>query len=174
MRLFEFIVQGGSIMYFLVLMNVVGMSIMFWRGYVLYEFKKNLQSHTESIIQILHKIGLSKTGSQSLPVVKDTISSEVHKLEVGLNTIKIIATIAPLLGLLGTVVGILSAFQVIAQEGLSNPAAFADGISLALITTVGGLVVAIPHYIAYNYIVGFLDDTEISLENKILPIFFGN
>lgn len=88
---------------------------------------------------------------------------------MGLNTVKIIAIISPLLGLLGTVIGILMAFTTISEQGLSDPSAFAGGISVALITTVGGLIVAIPHNIGYNYLIQLVDSIEITLELDILP-----
>ena len=89
-------------------------------------------------------------------------------LEKGLNTVKIIASISPLLGLLGTVIGVLVAFRVMSQTGLNNPASFAQGISMALITTVGGMIVAIPHYIGHNYLIGMVDQFETNLEKELL------
>jgi biopolymer transport protein ExbB len=161
-------------MYLLVLLNIVGISLLIWRLFVILEIRKNKESLVASIIDSFKNVGTNRENGNALGILKDHISGHVHKLEFGLNTIKIIASIAPLLGLLGTVIGILSAFRVIAQDGLSNPSLFAGGISMALITTVGGLIVAIPHYIGYNYLVGVLDDLEIELEEKIVPNIFGN
>ena len=114
----------------------------------------------------------TKTGSLSgealIELIKQEIQSYMHGLEKGINTIKIIAQIAPLLGLLGTVVGVLMAFKVISQTGMSNPANFAEGISVALITTVGGLIVAIPHFIAHSYLLGYLDQIESTLERELI------
>ena len=93
---------------------------------------------------------------------------QIQKLESGLGTVKIIASIAPLIGLLGTVVGVLTAFDAIAQQGLGDPSIFSGGISIALITTVAGLIVAIPHYIGYNYFIGLLDTIELKLEKEVL------
>ena len=95
------------------------------------------------------------------------VSEYMSKLESGINSIKIIASIAPLLGLLGTVIGVLNSFEAISKSGLGDPAIFASGISMALITTVAGLIVAIPHYIGYNYIVAFLDKFEIKLNRLV-------
>jgi len=103
-----------------------------------------------------------------IELIKQEIQSYMHGLEKGINTIKIIAQIAPLLGLLGTVVGVLMAFKVISQTGMSNPANFAEGISVALITTVGGLIVAIPHFIAHSYLLGYLDQIESTLERELI------
>jgi biopolymer transport protein ExbB len=73
-----------------------------------------------------------------------------------------------LLGLLGTVVGVLNTFDSITNHGLQDPTIFSGGISVALITTVAGLIVAIPHYIGYNYFIGILDNTELDIEKEIL------
>jgi biopolymer transport protein ExbB len=100
--------------------------------------------------------------------VEKNVASYVANLEKGLNTVKIIASIAPLMGLLGTVIGVLEAFEAIGKSGLGDPSVFASGISLALITTIAGLLVAIPHYIGYNYLVGALDTLEIELEKDII------
>lgn len=108
-----------------------------------------------------------------LELVKDASARRVHELEFGMTSIKVIATTAPLLGLLGTVIGIYEAFQVIGSQGLSDPGQFASGISYALITTIVGLIVAIPHYIAHNYLSGELDSLEIEMEKHIGPMLQG-
>ncbi len=82
--------------------------------------------------------------------IRTEIALAFSPLQKGMTTIENIASISPLLGLLGTVFGIFNAFSVIAVSGLSDAGAFATGIKLALITTVIGLVVAIPHVIAFN------------------------
>ena len=92
----------------------------------------------------------------------------MNSVEKGLNTVKIIATISPLLGLLGTVLGVLLSFNKMASSGMGDPSVFASGISLALITTVGGLIVSIPHYIGHNYLIGMVDELEQTLEKEIL------
>lgn len=76
---------------------------------------------------------------------------EVHQLERGLGVLETVAGIAPLLGLLGTVLGILKVFKVIADLGVGQAAALAGGISEALITTIAGLFIGIPALGAYNY-----------------------
>jgi biopolymer transport protein ExbB len=102
-----------------------------------------------------------------LALGKNLLAEKMVKYERGLSTIRIIASIAPLLGLLGTVIGVLTAFEAISQKGLGDPSIFAGGISLALITTVGGLIVAIPHYIGYNYLIGMLDKLEANLNTQM-------
>jgi biopolymer transport protein ExbB len=82
---------------------------------------------------------------------------EIPKLERNLNFLSTIAHVSPLLGLLGTVVGLVQCFDVIEKTtrsvGAVNPSDLAGGISVALLTTVAGLCVAIPSYIMYNYFV---------------------
>ena len=89
-----------------------------------------------------------------------------------MNTVRIIATISPLLGLLGTVIGILGSFENISLNGMDDPTIFADNIALALITTIGGLIVAVPHYIGYNYLIGYLDNLEESMGKYAVEKFF--
>lgn len=167
MRLIDYVSQGGSIMYLLLLLNIFGMSVLLWRVIVILDFKKNFNKAHDEVKNELSSVSLDKNPEVALMMIKDEVGSKVHKLEFGLNSIKIIASIAPLLGLLGTVIGILSAFNVIAEKGLNDPALFAGGISMALVTTVGGLIVAIPHFIGYNYLVSMLDDLEMKLEKSL-------
>lgn len=169
MRLIDFINAGGSITWILVAMNVVGLSLILWRVFIFKDFKKKMDSETGSLASELKTKFSSSNLMDHLDLVKDAISQRVHELEFGMTTIKVIATTAPLLGLLGTVIGIYEAFQVISAKGLSDPGQFASGISYALITTIVGLIVAIPHYIAHNYLSGELDSLEINMEKQIGP-----
>ena len=85
-------------------------------------------------------------------MIEDQGRQEVPYLERYLTTLGTIASISPFLGLLGTVVGLLKVFQAIAQVGgMTNASVLSEGIHNALITTVGGLCVAIPSLITYNY-----------------------
>jgi biopolymer transport protein ExbB len=82
----------------------------------------------------------------------EAILKEVPKIEIALGIIKVISVVAPLLGLLGTVVGMILTFQAITLFGAGDPQIMADGISSALITTVLGLVVAIPMTLLYTVV----------------------
>ena len=84
--------------------------------------------------------------------VEDTGRHVIHELERFLNSLGTIASISPLLGLLGTVTGIIRAFNAVMLGGMGDPRMLAGGISEALITTAGGLAVAIPSFIAYRYL----------------------
>ncbi len=106
------------------------------------------------------KSGLSHY-KEAKDVIKEAMENtslyEIPKLEKNLNFLSTIAHISPLLGLLGTVVGLVKCFYIIEQKtvsiGLVNPSDLAGGIWEALLTTVAGLSVAIPSYIMYNYFV---------------------
>lgn len=162
MRLIDYFYLGGPIMYPLLVFNILGLTIMIWKLYTLSLFKKNLTNQASEIKNFVNQKNLS------LEHTKDEVSNKIKDLETGLSTVKMIATISPLLGLLGTVLGILMAFEVISKQGMNDPSEFAGGISVALITTVGGLIVAIPHYIGYNYLARFLDKLEYALEKEVI------
>jgi biopolymer transport protein ExbB len=98
--------------------------------------------------------------------VEDSGRHAVHGLERYLNTLGTIAAISPLLGLLGTVSGMIRSFTAITTEGVGNPAVLAGGISEALITTAAGLTVAIPALIAYRYLRGRVDGLVVRIEKE--------
>jgi biopolymer transport protein ExbB len=102
--------------------------------------------------------------------VQDTGRHVVHELERFLNTLGTIASISPLLGLLGTVTGIIRAFNAVMLGGMGDPRMLAGGISEALVTTAGGLAVAIPSFIAYRYLRGKVERIVIEME-KIAVTF---
>ena len=167
MRVIDFINQGGWITWVLVALNVLGVSLIIWRAWTIWDYKKNITTNAEQLLEKFKKT--FSTQDQNETLLKDMVSSHVIELENGMTIIKVIATIAPLLGLFGTVVGIFDAFSVIASKGLDNPADFASGISLALITTIVGLIVAIPHYVAHNLMSDTLDRIEVDLEKIVIP-----
>lgn len=123
------------------------------------------------------KSGLLKYG-QPKEEVEKTIENaalyEMGRLERGLVVLATVASIAPLLGFLGTVTGMIRSFDALAEAGLSNPGLVASGISEALITTAAGLIIAIPVQLAYNYFMTrinkFVRDIETS-SNMLLETF---
>ena len=150
MRILDYINQGGVIMYLLAAINIIGIALMLYKFFELLSEKKRVDMTAKALADDLYnnnaKINKDNT-SAVVELSKKELGYYMSKLEKGLNTIKIIAAISPLLGLLGTVIGVLMSFSQMAQGGMGDPSSFANGISLALITTVGGLIVAIPHYI---------------------------
>jgi len=167
MRLIEFIHQGGTIMYILLLINIIGMAMMVYKFLMFSNVGKNTASISSELANKLSTDNANKDQATQMEMCRQELNTYISSVEKGLNTVKIIASVSPLLGLLGTVIGVLSAFQVISQTGLTNPSNFAEGISMALITTVGGLIVAIPHYVGHNYLLGMLDNVEGKLEKEI-------
>ncbi len=102
--------------------------------------------------------------------VEDTGRHVVHDLERFLNTLGTIAGISPLLGLLGTVVGMIKVFSAIMISGVGDANVLAGGISQALITTAAGLTVAIPSYFFYRFFRGMVAEYVISMEERAIRL----
>lgn len=102
--------------------------------------------------------------------VQDTGRHVVHELERFINTLGTIAAISPLLGLLGTVVGMIKVFAAITTHGVGNPTVLAGGISEALITTAAGLTVAIPALIGYRYLRSRIDSLVVQMEKEAIKL----
>jgi len=162
MNINTFLNDGGAIVYILIALNIIGFTLIIAKVINIFSMKKEQYRIIENISdKISENYNLESH-------ISELIQSHTSKYEFGLNTIKSIATISPLLGLLGTVLGILLSFDTISKVGLDDPTLFSSNISLALITTVVGLIVSIPHYIFYNYYVGVLNKNELEINNKIL------
>jgi biopolymer transport protein ExbB len=102
--------------------------------------------------------------------LQDTGRHVVHELERFINTLGTIASISPLLGLLGTVTGIIKAFNAIQAGGMGDPRMLSGGISEALITTAAGLVVAIPALIGYRYLRGRVERFVVEMEKDAIKL----
>ncbi|PCI22976.1 MAG: biopolymer transporter ExbB [Piscirickettsiaceae bacterium] len=102
--------------------------------------------------------------------IEETGRQVVHELEKFLNVLGTIASITPLLGLLGTVIGMIKVFAAIMAHGVGDPTVLAGGISQALITTATGLTVAIPTLMFYRYFRGRVDELVIKMEDEALKI----
>ncbi len=102
--------------------------------------------------------------------IEDTGRHVVHQLERFLNALGTIAAITPLLGLLGTVFGMIEVFTVISTEGTGDAAVLAGGISKALITTAAGLTVAIPSLLFYRYFCARVDELVIHMEQEAMRL----
>ncbi len=156
LNLMEYIDKGGLIVYILIFLNIIGFTIIIWKFLTIP--RKNA---------MVKKIK-NKLNEQNKHNIKIEIEYEVKKLEIGLTYIKNIASVAPLLGLLGTVFGVYKAFEEITQKGLGDPTVFSGGISIALITTIAGLIVAIPHHIAYNHFISMIDTIELKAKKELI------
>lgn len=102
--------------------------------------------------------------------VEDTGRHVTHELEQYLNPLGTIAAISPLLGLLGTVIGMVKVFSAITTYGVGDPSALASGISEALITTAAGLAVAIPALIGYRYLGGRVESLVVEMEKEAMKL----
>ena len=102
--------------------------------------------------------------------IEEVGKQEVLSLSKYIGALGTIAHISPLLGLLGTVLGMTEVFQVITSEGVGNAQSLAGGISKALITTVAGLVVAIPTLVAYRYLSARVKEFVTEIESQALKL----
>ena len=102
--------------------------------------------------------------------VEDTGRHVVHELERYLDTLGTVAAITPLLGLLGTVIGMVKVFTAITTHGVGDPTVLAGGIAEALVTTGAGLTVAIPALIGYRYFRSRVDALVIDMEKEAIKL----
>jgi len=102
--------------------------------------------------------------------IEDTGRHIVHELERYLNSLGTIAAITPLLGLLGTVIGMIKVFATITTQGVGDPGALAGGISEALLTTAAGMSVAIPTLMFYRYFRGRVRMLVLKMEQEALTM----
>lgn len=102
--------------------------------------------------------------------VQEAASQVIHELERYVSVLGTVANIAPLLGLLGTVLGMIEVFNAIMMQGSGNTGALAGGISVALYTTVGGLVVAIPATISHRFFQRRIDTIVVTMEEEAIKL----
>lgn len=104
--------------------------------------------------------------AQVVETMHVTGRTQVGQMERGLTLLEIIAGISPLIGLLGTVVGMVHVFNAISAEGLGDPQVLARGISQALITTIVGLCVAIPALACHSWLSRRVDDFAVEMQER--------
>lgn len=102
--------------------------------------------------------------------IEDAAAPVVHELERFLSLLGTLALISPLLGLLGTVVGIIDAFLVVTSGGLSDPTALAAGISKALVTTAAGIMVAIPAMVMHRHFLRHIEGLVVRMEQQAVRL----
>lgn len=167
----ERIDQGGAIGYITIVLGALGLLIACWRllylGVVYFRIRQQLQhlqspSLSNPLGRVLHSVqGINLHDEELLQLKLDeAVLAELPALERGNSLIKLLAAIAPLLGLLGTVTGMIVTFQAISLFGTGDPKLMAGGISQALVTTVLGLVVAIPLLFSHS-IIAYLSRSTI-------------
>ena len=135
---------------------------------------KNTNSVATALVAgVLEAYIRGRKDEEKLKTVAEEIArAEIPKLEGYINAIGAIAAIAPLLGFLGTVVGMIQVFEALSVEGLSNPQVLSSGISQALITTAFGLSIAIPTLAAYWYFRSKLSFIVSQMENLATELIY--
>ena len=159
--LMERVHQGREVGYIIIFVGLIGIAIAFWKLYQLYTMgvavKKQATSKTHDQSNPLGRVlavGKEHMGKdiETLELrLAEAIMAERPAIEQGINVVKIISVVAPLAGLLGTVTGMIVTFQQITLFGTGDPKIMAGGISQALVTTVLGLVVAIPTTLLHSF-----------------------
>ena len=108
--------------------------------------------------------GLAHIEFSMVSALEMAAGDEINRMKRGLTVLDTIITIAPLLGILGTVTGIIQSFNMLEQMGVTDPKAVSGGIAEALITTAAGLFIALPTIVSYNYFVSLVEKTTKNLE----------
>jgi len=193
MSLWQVFLAGGPVMWPILLCSIFALAIIlekFWHLHKIridtqqflnnilekmkrHEIKEALRvcDQTKSPIAHILKVGILKY-DRPRPQIKEAIEDaslyEVPKLEKNLTALATIAHVSPLLGLLGTVTGMVRCFQTIQAKSTAfhpvSPGDLAGGIWEALLTTVAGLAVAIPTFVVYNYLVSRVNNFIVEME----------
>tara|TARA_R100000306_G_scaffold62494_2_gene71169 strand:+ start:15893 stop:16528 length:636 start_codon:yes stop_codon:yes gene_type:complete len=191
----EMLMAGGFIMIPILLCSIIAFAIILERFWTLRHSKivpqevindvlgklKNKQLTTRYLKDLRDKAPIGRLLSTGLlnakhgrEIMKESIEEEashvVHDLEQFLTALGTVAAVAPLLGLLGTVIGMIEVFAEIQIAGAGNTQALAGGISKALITTAVGLTVAIPALVAHRYFQRRVDEIVVELEQRSLKL----
>lgn len=193
--MWEIIQAGGPVMWPILLCSVGAAAIIFERLWTLQEKRVIPRELTDRVWKLVETRTLTDRHIEALErnsplgrvlaaglanrsrgreimkeVIEDTGRHVVHELERFLNPLGTIAAISPLLGLLGTVTGMIAAFEAITTQGVGDARVLSGGIGEALITTAAGLMVAIPALIGYRYLRGRVDALVIEMEKEAIKL----
>lgn len=193
--MFEIIQSGGWMMVPILISSVLALAITFERFWTLRASKiapknlitqvwgwmKNKQLDAAKIRSLRESSPLgnvlaaglinSRHGRQIMKEsIEEVASHEIHSMESNLNALGTIAAVAPLMGLLGTVIGMIKVFAEIMTQGTGQANLLAGGISEALITTAAGLVVAIPALICYRILQRRVDEIVVYMEQEAIKL----
>ena len=189
--MYELFLKGGILMYPIAFCSIIAVGIFLERMWVLRRGRVlprdflievedlvmrrkrpeaiSLCKRNNSSIAHVTRVGIENYGKKR-DVIKEKIEEvgrrEAASLERYINVIGTIAGVSPLLGLLGTVSGMIKSFNIISLQGVADPASLAGGISEALITTAAGLVVAIPTFVIYRYLSNKADSLILEMEEN--------
>ena len=187
----DYIVKGGIMMGPLFLTSILALAVVIDRAFFLRR-KRIIHPDLVSLIQHIEKkedvdlvenrlmnesgpfqnivrIGLvykERSKDEVKEAILDQGRLETRSMEKGLAILETAAGVSPLLGLLGTVLGMVRVFRVISEQGLGQTQSLSGGISEALITTVVGLFIAIPSLVAYNYFNNKVEDLILEIEKQ--------
>ena len=153
--------QGREVGYAIIFVGLIGIGIAFWKLWSLYVLGRAVKAQANTkAVDIRNPLGrVLKVGEENFNKDIDTlelklaeaIMAERPSIEKGIGAVRIISVVAPLAGLLGTVTGMIVTFQMITLYGTGDPKLMAGGISQALVTTVLGLLVAIPTTLLHSF-----------------------
>ena len=153
--------QGREVGYAIIFVGLIGIGIAFWKLWSLYVLGRAVKAQSSSkTVDVRNPLGrVLKVGEENFKKDIDTlelklaeaIMAERPSIERGIGAVRIISVVAPLAGLLGTVTGMIVTFQMITLYGTGDPKLMAGGISQALVTTVLGLLVAIPTTLLHSF-----------------------
>jgi biopolymer transport protein ExbB len=147
------IAQGKSIGFIIILIGIIGAAFSAFKIYKLREYTKEVMNESEGVVnEMTNSVESNSSRESKENLIDEIIINYSGKIEWGNNWVKFFAAVAPLLGLLGTVIGMIETFQAITLFGTGDPKQMAGGISQALITTMLGLIVAAPLLGMYTYI----------------------
>lgn len=191
----ELLKAGGLLMLPILLSSVVAMAIVVERLWTLrrdrivpsnlvvqvWQWAKNGELDDDRIHEIRASSPLGRVLAAGLAnrraeresmkaAIEDVGRHVVHEMERYLGALGTIAAVTPLLGLLGTVIGMIKVFTVITVQGVGNPEVLAEGISQALITTAAGLSVAIPTLLFHRHLQRRVDDLVVTMEQEALKM----
>lgn len=196
LSMMEQIPQGGPIVWPIIVIFILGALIVIERGYFLYRYSMNADSFMQCISDFISKGDWNecktlcmKYETKAVPKIilaglqaremdrqdmenalQESILREIPRLEKFLSTLGVLAGIAPLLGLLGTVAGMIETFHVITYFGTGDPRMMSGGISEALVTTMLGLSVAIPLMLCHTLLTRRVDTITAQMEEKAVSL----
>lgn len=198
MLFWELMKNGGPVMWLILLCSVIAVFIFIEKLFYLHRVQINVGDLVRGLINVLKRNSIVEAislcddtpgpaahvlrasilayeeGEEDLrQAIDDAALGEIPRLEARMKILATIGYITPLLGLLGTVLGMINVFNTITSKGaMVNASDLANGIGMALITTASGLCVAIPCFMAYNYLVSRIESITLDMEKASSEIIY--
>jgi len=187
--LLQYFKDGGPVMWPLLLCSIAALTVILYKAYQFLMIRgeaEPLLGRVETCVKsgdceaaqkecegrpgpigAVVRTGLSRAGQPKASIreaVEDVGMHELASLESFLPVLQTVGNVAPLLGFLGTVLGMIDAFFAVAKAGLGDPGVISAGIAEALITTAAGLMIAVPAFVFYNYFVARVNGYSLQME----------